>query len=62
MNFNLVNVMSDDFEFAQVETEVRTLKFDDTGMFLLAGRLSGSFLQFGSVFWGVSWTPFVEFI
>ena len=31
--------------WAQVETEVRTLKFDDTGMFLLAGILSRSSLK-----------------
>ena len=31
--------------WAQVETEVRTLKFDDTGMFLLAGVLSRSSLN-----------------
>ena len=38
---SLGNAMPADFVF-QVETEVRTLKFDDTGMFLLAGSLSRS--------------------
>jgi hypothetical protein len=30
------------FEFFKVESEVRALKFDDTGLFLLAGTKNGS--------------------